>query len=114
MDPIIFPVYLFFLWEGGGLRDLGLELHADSHYLHRRGVCEEVFLPVITWTRERLFTTGELLHYIFFLLLLTRLENIGDDDDRSPQRESAFKAGIIIVDSDIEDNFRSSASKYRS
>lgn len=63
MNPIIFP-FILGRGEGGRRADLRdsrrpVELHADSHYLRRRG--EEGFLPVITWTRERLFSTGEII-----------------------------------------------------
>ena len=68
----------------GALRETlaGLELHADSHYLRRRGVCEEGFLSVITWTRKRLFPPAKLLHYTFALssyYYSLGLENIGTD-----------------------------------
>ena len=77
---------LFF--ERKGLRETlaGLELHADSHYLRRRGVCEEGFFSVITWTRKRLFLSAKLLHYTFTLssyYYSLDLESIGTDDDRS-------------------------------
>lgn len=59
--------FVYFLKEGVYERLAGLELHADSHYLRPRGVCEEGFLSVITWTRKRLFPPAKLLHYTFAL-----------------------------------------------
>jgi len=68
--------YFFRLFFGGRgfARLASLELHSDSHYLRRGDVCEEAFLPVITWTRERLFFIGEIIalyiHTVFLLLLI--------------------------------------------
>lgn len=65
------------------------------------------------------FSTGEIiaLHIrtVFLLLLIRPWEYRYIDNDRSLQRESVFKAGVIIaIPSDIEDSFRLTARKCQS